>query len=246
MPPSGDDAAPSPALAEIPATARRDLWIFGYGSLMWRPGFAYVRAVHARLDGYKRCFCLYSMHHRGTIHRPGLVLGLDRGGTCEGIAYLVEPSSAHAVHAYLTEREQVSGAYREAWLPIHLQDESRAQVMGLAYLVEREHPNFAGRLPISTQAHLIRGARGVSGPNIEYLLNTVAHLLELGIRERELERLVGLVGAHLAESRRVDSVRLGVGGIMTAVRRLPFAAPRLRPFERKRFVHRRRLAAVSI
>ena len=121
--------------------AKRDIWIFGYGSLMWRPGFPFVRAVHARLDGFRRCVCLYSMHHRGTIERPGLVLGLDRGGTCEGIAYLVGQDDAHDVHAYLTGREQVSGAYREAYLPVQLQDGSGARVSALAYRVERLHPN---------------------------------------------------------------------------------------------------------
>lgn len=118
--------------------------------------------------------------------------------------------------------------------------------MGLAYLVERLHPNYAGQLPLRVQAHLIRGARGISGANIEYLLNTVEHLGELRIRERELERLVGLVGAHLASSRRSDCAHLGAAGILAAVRRMPFDAPRLRPCERSRFVHRRHLAAVDI
>lgn len=243
--PEPADAAAS-GIGPTPGRACRDLWIFGYGSLMWRPGFPYKRAVHARLTGYRRCFCLYSMHHRGTIHRPGLVLGLDRGGTCEGMAYLVDAADAARVHAYLTEREQVSGAYREAWLPLSLLDGSHEHVMGLAYLVERLHPNYAGQLQIRVQAHLIRGASGISGSNIEYLLNTIGHLAELGIRERELERLVGLVGAHLASSRRSGGTQLDAAGILAAVRRMPFDAPRLRPFERKRFVHRRHLAAVNI
>lgn len=223
----------------------RDLWIFGYGSLMWRPGFAYTRAVHARITGFRRCFCLYSMHHRGTLTRPGMVLGLDRGGACEGIAYLIDAEHATRTHAYLTEREQVSGAYREAYLPVTLLEAGHARVMALAYLVEREHPNYAGRLPLDVQAHLIRGARGISGANIDYLLNTVAHLAELGIRERELERLVGLVGAHLAPGRGAGNEGLSSAGLLAAVRRLPFDAPRLRPFERKRFTHRKHLAAVK-
>lgn len=222
----------------------RDLWIFGYGSLMWRPGFPFAKAVHARLDGYHRGFRLYSMHHRGTIRRPGLVLGLDHGGTCEGIAYLVAPEHAHTVHAYLTAREQVSGAYREAWLPVTLLDGSHSQVMAIAYLVERRHPNYAGRLPIKVQAHLIRGARGISGTNVDYLLSTVAHLVELGIRERELERIVAIAAPHLQATR--CRVELGSQGILASVRRLPFDAPRLREYERKRYVHRKHLAAVDI
>ncbi len=222
----------------------RDLWIFGYGSLMWRPGFPFVRAVHARLTGYHRGFCLYSMHHRGTLARPGLVLGLDRGGTCEGIAYLVDREHAHAVHAYLTEREQVSGAYREAYLPVTLLDGSHANVMALAYLVERLHPNYAGTLPLGVQAHLIRGARGISGNNVDYLLNTVAHLGELGIRERGLERIVAVAAPHLKAGR--ISASPTSSGLLASVRCRPFAAPRLRPFERKRYVHRKHMAAVDI
>jgi cation transport protein ChaC len=237
--------AAKPGSREI-ATTKRDLWIFGYGSLMWRPGFTYVRAIHARLDGYRRCFCLYSMHHRGSIERPGLVLGLDRGGTCEGMAFLVGAADASRVHAYLTEREQVSGAYREAYLPIRLLNEEAERVSALAYLVERHHPNYAGPLPLSVQAHLIKGARGVSGRNIDYLLSTMAHLDELGIRERELERVAGLVGPHLSSSRQTSGIAIASAGLFNAVRRRPFEAPRLRPFERKRFIHRRHLVAVSI
>ena len=112
--------------------------------------------------------------------------------------------------------------------------------------MERQHPNYAGRLPIDVQAHLIRGARGISGANIDYLVNTVAHLADLGIRERELERLVGLVARHLAPGRRRAGTAPSSAGVLAAVRRQPFAAPRLRPYERKRFTHRKRLAAVHI
>ena len=94
--------------------ARHDLWVFGYGSLMWRPGFAYEDAQHARLTGYRRCFCIYSVHHRGTARRPGLVLGLDRGGACEGIAYRVAARNAAETIRYLRAREQVNGVYRDA------------------------------------------------------------------------------------------------------------------------------------
>ena len=227
-------------------TPARDLWIFGYGSLMWRPGFAYVRRAHARLDGFHRGFRLYSMHHRGSIDRPGLVLGLDRGGTCEGMAYLIAPELAHATHAYLTEREQVSGAYREAWLPVTLLAEPHEHVMALAYLVERRHPNYAGRLTVGEQAHLIRGARGVSGNNLDYLLNTLAHLSALGIREPELARVAAIAGPHFAAADPGIERRPGVESLRCQVRRLPFTAPRLKPWQRKRFLHRRRMAAVAI
>ena len=97
--------------------APHDLWIFGYGSLMWRPGFTHAERARARLDGYHRAFCISSTHHRGDALRPGLVLGLDRGGACEGVAYRVPAAEARTVLAYLRERELISGVYREAQLP---------------------------------------------------------------------------------------------------------------------------------
>src|SRR5215470_16603979 len=100
--------------------ADHDLWVFAYGSLMWRPAFAFAEARRARLTGYHRAFCIYSVHHRGTPERLGLVLGLDRGGVCEGVAYRVPATDAVAVRAYLRAREQVSGVYREAFLPVEV------------------------------------------------------------------------------------------------------------------------------
>src|SRR5438552_12225970 len=100
--------------------ADHDLWVFGYGSLMWRPGFAYEEAQHARLVGYRRCFCIYSVHHRGTPERPGMVLGLDRGGACEGIAYRVAAANVAATTRYLREREQINGVYRDVLVPVRL------------------------------------------------------------------------------------------------------------------------------
>jgi cation transport protein ChaC len=171
-----------------------DLWVFAYGSLMWRPGFAYAEARRARLTGYRRAFCIYSVHHRGTPERLGLVLGLDRGGVCEGVAYRVAAPQVTATRAYLRTRELVNGIYREAFLPVEL-EHPRAETMALAYVVERAHPTYAGQLPLSLQARLIRAGKGRSGTNLDYLVSTVRHLAELGIRERELERLVTLVGS---------------------------------------------------
>jgi cation transport protein ChaC len=116
-------------------------------------------------------------------------------------------------------------------------------VPALAYIAERAHPNFAGRLPLAVQAHLIRGAEGISGANLDYLVNTVRHLRELGIRERELERLVALAGPHLGQSWRGAGAdgSSGAAAILRAVRRLPFAAPRLKPDQRKRFLYRMRM-----
>jgi glutathione-specific gamma-glutamylcyclotransferase len=178
--------------------AGHDLWVFGYGSLMWRPGFAYEEAQHARLTGYRRCFCIYSVHHRGTRERPGLVLGLDRGGACEGIAYRVAAANAAETRNYLRAREQVNGVYREAHVPVQLITGAHREVLALTYIVERAHPNYAGQLPLARQARLIHGSRGYSGANLDYLISTLRHLAELGIRERELERLPVAIGPHAA------------------------------------------------
>jgi glutathione-specific gamma-glutamylcyclotransferase len=176
------------------ARADHDLWVFAYGSLMWRPAFAYQEARRARLTGHHRAFCVYSVHHRGNPQRLGMVLGLDRGGVCEGVAYRVADADAAAVRAYLRAREQVSGVYREALLPVALERHPPVEVTALAFIVERAHPAYAGRLPLALQARLIRGGKGLSGANLDYLVSTVRHLQELGIRERALERLVTLAG----------------------------------------------------
>lgn len=219
-----------------------ELWIFGYGSLMWRPGFDFVEAVHARLTGYRRCFCVTSVHHRGNERRPGLVLGLDRGGVCEGVAFRVADDEAPRVLAYLRQRELVSGVYQEALLPVDLLrgGHGETQVLALAYVAERAHPSYAGRLPLARQARLIRGARGLSGCNVDYLLNTLCHLAELGIREPELERLGAIVcplaarepGPERRSSRLLVRLDRSSGGIPRA----------LRPAERRRFMHRLWLA----
>ena len=184
------------------SAASHDLWVFGYGSLMWRPGFDYEEAQHARLMGWRRSFCIYSIHHPGPAARPGLVLGLDRGGTCEGIAYRVAASRAAETVRYLRAREQVNGVYREAHLPVELMGERR-EVLALTYIVERGHPSYAGQLPPIHQARLIRGGRGKSGNNLDYLISTLRHLSELGIREPDLARVLTLIGPHTARCGRL-------------------------------------------
>jgi cation transport protein ChaC len=197
-----------------------DLWVFAYGSLMWRPAFAFEEKRRARVTGYHRAFCVYSVHHRGTPRRLGLVLGLDRGGTCEGVAYRIAAAEAAATRAYLRARELVNGVYREALLPIELEPPA-GQAMALAYIVERAHHTYAGRLPPAVQARLIRGANGVSGANLDYLLNTVRHLAELGIRERALERLVATVGPLAWHRARAQHTSPYAAAIVRAERRRP-------------------------
>lgn len=174
------------------AAGTRTLWVFGYGSLMWQPGFPYAEARSARLEGYHRAFCIYSLHYRGTARRPGLVLGLARGGACEGMAFRVADGDAAKVRAYLHARELIYGVYREAMLPADLADGARVDV--LTYVAETGHPSFAGDLPLAHQAAIIRCARGVAGSNLVYLVATLRRLRELNIRQRDLERLAVLAG----------------------------------------------------
>jgi cation transport protein ChaC len=220
-------------------------WIFAYGSLMWRPGFPYEEARHARLIGYRRCFCIYSMHHRGTPQRPGLVLGLDRGGTSEGIAYRISGANYAAIVHYLREREQVSGVYREVNVAVALLGGTEREVMALTYVVERAHPSYAGRLTLARQARLIRGASGLSGINLDYLISTLRHLAELGIRERDLERLIAMIGPHTARGRRPDRANPSVLAMLRATRRLPVLVPvrGLKLDARRRFLHRQGVLA---
>lgn len=221
----------------------RELWVFGYGSLMWRPGFPFDEVVRARLRGWRRAFCIYSIYHRGSRQRPGLVLGLDRGGACEGLAFRVPARHAAETLAYLRWREQVTAVYREAHLPVTLQDGCSREILALAFLVERAHPAYAGHLPLRDQARLIRSARGRSGTNLDYLLNTLAHFSQLNIRERDMERLLGLIGPFAASGRTNGALYSArVRSLTACCTRQPLPAPRFRPEEYHRFAYRTRLS----
>lgn len=171
-----------------------DLWVFGYGSLMWRPGFHYEEAVHATLLGAHRALCIYSHVHRGTPQHPGLVLGLDNGGTCEGVAFRVPARHRHATLSYLRRREQVSNVYRPVlrWVSLKLPDAPTAKA--LCYMANRNHRQYAGALPVMEQVHLVRRSKGRSGRNTDYVANTVRHLRECGIVDTRLERLMPMLG----------------------------------------------------
>ena len=166
-----------------------DLWVFGYGSLMWRPGFDFIERVEARLVGAHRALCVYSFVHRGTPEQPGLVLGLDRGGTCRGIAFRVAVRERAATVAYLRAREQVTAVYRECTRRIWLKSEPRLQVPALCYMVDRSHVQYAGRLSLAQQAHLVRQGHGHSGANRDYVLATVEAMEAMGMRESDLHIL---------------------------------------------------------
>jgi cation transport protein ChaC len=166
-----------------------DLWVFGYGSLMWRPGFDYIESRRARLIGEHRALCIYSFVHRGTPDKPGLVLGLDRGGTCLGMAFRVPAAQRNATVNYLREREQVTSVYREVLRSVWLEGDARQRVSALAYASDQGHPQYAGRLSADEQLHLVQQGHGQSGPNSEYVIATVAALEAQGYRDKQLHHL---------------------------------------------------------
>lgn len=162
-----------------------DFWVFGYGSLMWNPGFEFEERQGAHLFGFRRSLCVRSWVHRGTQERPGLVLGLDRGGSCRGMAFRVTPDRWGAVVDYLRERELVTHVYKERVLPAALVDGRK--VKALAYVIDRAHHQYAGALSIEEAAETVGTAAGQAGPNIDYVVNTLSHLQEMGIRDHWLE-----------------------------------------------------------
>jgi cation transport protein ChaC len=172
-----------------------DFWVFGYGSLMWRPGFPHRDRVPARLAGAHRSLCVYSWVHRGSKARPGLVLGLDRGGSCRGVAFRVDGSARDEVIAYLRARELVTAVYHETWRPVRLVAAGERTVSALTYVADRRHAQYAGRLPREALLAHVRDARGHSGDNARYVLNTVGHLRELGIADATLEWLAGALAS---------------------------------------------------
>src|SRR3954469_3733390 len=168
---------------------QNDLWVFAYGSLMWKPGFDFVERVPARLIGEHRALCVYSFVHRGTPEKPGLVLGLDRGGACRGIAFRVAEKNRSAVVAYLREREQVTSVYREVKRSVWLENEARQRVSALAYVVDRGHVQYAGRLSLAEQLRNVQQGHGRSGANREYVISTVKAIEAEGFRDTQLHQL---------------------------------------------------------
>jgi len=166
-----------------------DLWVFGYGSLMWRPGFDFIEQVPARLIGEHRALCVYSFDHRGTPEKPGLVLGLDRGGACRGIAFRVAASSRDDTVEYLRGREQTTHVYREVLRSVWLQVDARQRVSALAYVVDRSHVQYAGRLSLAEQLHYVQQGHGRSGNNRDYVLSTVKAIEAEGFRDPQLHQL---------------------------------------------------------
>lgn len=163
------------------------IWVFGYGSLIWNPGFSFLSAQLGLLRGAHRSLSIISHHHRGTRDVPGLVFGLTRGGSCRGMAFEICGTAWSEVRAYLDARELVTAVYRDVWRPVTLADGRR--IKALTYVVDEAHEQFAGQLSVEEQLAMIRAGVGISGRNVDYVLNTAHHLMQLGINDRALMRL---------------------------------------------------------
>lgn len=175
------------------------MWLFGYGSLMWRPGFDFVERRRATLHGRQRALCVRTVHHRGTAERPGLVMGLKPGGACAGIAYRVAAENADAVAAYLRERElDHYPVYREASVTVAL-DDGRT-VSATTYLPRDGHPDFLPDFSLEEQLAIVRRARGVSGSNPDYVSSAARALRDLGIDEPVI------FAAAAALNQQIDSI----------------------------------------
>lgn len=171
-----------------------EFWVFGYGSLMWNPGFEYIDSSRATLHGYHRRLCLWSVNYRGTTQQPGLVLGLARGGSCRGYAYQIAERHKQSAVAYLCERELITSAYDARLCRLRLHDGRK--VCSLAFVCRTEHPHFVPKLAFEDTVNVVKAARGKRGWNRDYVVNTVHRMNQMNIRNTALHR----VAAHLSNN----------------------------------------------
>lgn len=178
---------------------KNGFWVFGYGSLMWRPNFDYVEAQPALVRGYHRALCVYSTQYRGTDECPGLVLGLDRGGACKGRAFLVAAENKERVMAYLYRREMITKVYNPRYLRATLEDGEK--VSAYSFVVKRNHRQYTGKMTAKRTAELVLQGCGRRGTALEYLRKTVSHLDDLGIGDGPLHRVLDVVANRVEKKR---------------------------------------------
>ena len=175
-----------------------DVWVFGYGSLMWNPLIRVVDSRIARVEGFTRHFCLRQTLGRGTPEKPGLMLGLDEGGSCTGVVHRVAAGDVESEIGLLWQREMLSGAYRPHWIEASSEGES---LSALTFVVDRTHKRYEGLLPFETVARRIASAEGILGTNRDYLYRMAKHLAQLGVADEDISRLERQVRALAGEPR---------------------------------------------
>lgn len=169
-------------------------WVFAYGSLLWNPLFPVAEMRPATLGGLHRRFCLWSLASRGTRECPGLVLGLERGGSCRGVAMRLPAMLAVDELHLLWRREMVVGSYRPRWVKV---DADGRSIVALTFVVRRDHPQYAGRLSPAAEVDVLARACGAFGSSLDYLERTRVALVAHGIVDPYLERLAARVAAHV-------------------------------------------------
>lgn len=182
--------APAPPQLDVPAG---DLWVFGYGSLMWNPAITVAQSAKAHVRGYHRLFCIAQRVGRGTMEKPGLTLGIDRGGSVAGIAHRIAAADVESELSILWMREMLSGVYEPRWIGADIESEGRTRV--LTFVVNRYHPRYEGALAPEAAAERIARAQGPLGTNRDYLYRTAAHLAERGIEDGPIKSLEARVRA---------------------------------------------------
>lgn len=163
-----------------------DVWVFGYGSLIWRPEFDFVERRIALLRGHHRALCLWSRVNRGTPEQPGLVFGLDRGGSCKGVVYRLAGAQVPDFFPRLWDREMSTGAYLPRWIRC---ETDKGPVQALVFIMDRSGPAYVRGLPRDTLVEIVRRAHGRYGPCTDYVLDTDRALCEAGIQDRQLRTI---------------------------------------------------------
>ena len=173
-----------------------DVWVYGYGSLIWNPAFHFVERCVAKLHGFHRRFVFWSTSGRGSPDRPGMMLALEPGGCCSGVAFRIAPDAVDTELSSIFMRELMTGSYKPRWVRLEME---QGPARALTFTANKNHINYAGRLPLEEVAMHMCHAEGGLGTCREYLFNTTEHLLELGIRDSGLETLNKMVRALRGE-----------------------------------------------